>query len=298
MVLGELILRYYLGFGNAVLMESHPDYEYIAQANQKRSRFNNRIIYNEYGMRNKPVNDQCIKILGFGDSVINGGTLTDHDSLATSKLSKNLSEALDTCVQVLNISAGSWGPDNAAAFLKKHGDFNAKLIFLVANSHDAHDNMAFEPIVGVYPDFPNKQYSLAWHELLNRYIIPLFYKEMPHQQKISLGIQKNGQSFNPGFSSLAAHAEKKNIPFIIYLQPEITELKNGTYNQQGQEIINFASKNNIPIIKGLNYKLREKHYRDQIHLNESGQRQLLKILFPVLLDSIKSKIPSLINEGH
>ena len=275
-------------------MQSDPDFEYIAQPKQKRTRLRNKVLYNELGMRNNALKDNCLKILGFGDSVINGGTLTDQDDLATGKLTESLSESLDTCVQVLNISAGSWGPDNAAAYLKKYGNFNASLIFLVANSHDAHDNMTFDPVVGVYPDFPDKQYTFAWHELFGRYIFPFFF-EGRYKQNGSPGINKNGKGFNTGFQMLSEHAKRKNIPFIIYLHPEISELKKGEYNAQGQEIIRFAEMNNIRIIKALDYQLQENEYRDQIHINEAGQEHLSRIIQPAILDLINKEV--LANKG-
>src|SRR5438270_8207543 len=102
----ELVLRFHYGFCDAVLIKEDPDLEYIAQPNQNRFRFGKHIRYNQFSMRNDSVNGKAVHILGFGDSVINGGTLTDQDSLATTKLSNALSTLLDTSVQVLNISAG------------------------------------------------------------------------------------------------------------------------------------------------------------------------------------------------
>lgn len=94
-------------------------------------------------------------VLGLGDSVLYGGVQTDQDSLAISIFSSL------TGYQMLNISAGSWEPDNCAAYLKHFGTFNAKAIFLVVSSHDAHDNITHQPVVGIHPSYPNKQYTCA-----------------------------------------------------------------------------------------------------------------------------------------
>ena len=120
-------------------------YEYMALPNQCGVRLGNRYYYNVFGMRSDEVNPHKKHILGLGDSVIYGGVQTDQDSLATSLFSA------ETGMQMLNISAGSWGPDNCAAYLKEKGMFNAKGIFLLVSSHDAHDNMDFMPVVGVHP---------------------------------------------------------------------------------------------------------------------------------------------------
>ena len=130
----ELFLRLYFGFCDTVLMKEDPNYEYIAQPSQDRFRFRNHIKYNALSMRSEEVDTSALLILGFGDSIINGGVQTDHDSLATTLLSDSLSNAENKKIQFLNISAGSWGPDNCFAYLKKHGNFGAKRIFLFVRS--------------------------------------------------------------------------------------------------------------------------------------------------------------------
>ncbi len=279
----ELVLRYYFGFCDAVLMKNDKDFEYIAQENQDRFRFRKRIIYNSYSMRNSEIKKNAGKILGFGDSVINGGTLTDQDSLATEQLSFALSRIYDTAVQVLNISAGSWGPDNCAAYLKKYGDFGARVVFLVVSSHDAHDNMTFQPVVGKNISYPNRQHSFAIQELICRYLIPKIFGA---QTEEPYSIQKGGDgtAFNSGFKDIAEFCKKNKIPFFIYLHPEKSELKNRKYNLQGEEIIQFAKKEDIPLYKELEMGIRLTDYRDDIHLNEGGQNNLYQNLFKSVID--------------
>ena len=152
----EVFLRQYFGFCNTVLIREDADFEYIAQPNQDRFRFRNHIKYNSFSMRSEAVDSAAVLILGFGDSVINGGVLTDQDSLATTILSDSLTKIHRNKIQFLNVSAGSWGPDNCFAYLKKYGDFGAKSIYLFVSSHDAYDNMNFEKIVDVSESLPSK----------------------------------------------------------------------------------------------------------------------------------------------
>src|SRR5690606_12796944 len=128
----ELILRLGYGFCNAPLYVKDPDYEYIYAPNQSVKRFGNTIRTNSLSMRNEELSvaDSTV-ILLIGDSVVNGGSLTDNEDLASTLLETRLSDKLGHKVRVLNISAGSWGPDNGAAYLKKHGTFGAKLMCLV-----------------------------------------------------------------------------------------------------------------------------------------------------------------------
>lgn len=147
-------------------------YEYMALPNQSGVRLGNRYYYNDFSMRSDEVKPHKKHILGLGDSVIYGGVQTNQDSLTTSLFS------VETGMQMLNISAGSWGPDNCAAYLKEKGMFDAKGIFLLVSSHDAHDNMDFMPVVGVHPSYPDKQYFCAMAEVLCRYIYPRYIKPL------------------------------------------------------------------------------------------------------------------------
>ena len=168
-IITELILRYVFGFCNAPLYLEDPDFEYIYAPNQSHFRFRNVVRTNEESMRSDSISaSDTTVILLIGDSVINGGNPTDHNELASTILEKNLTEKLGRKIRVLNISAGSWGPDNAFAFLKKKGTFNADMICLVASSHDAYDNMSFNKIVGIFPNYPNKQYKIAIYEFYER----------------------------------------------------------------------------------------------------------------------------------
>lgn len=201
--------------------------------------------------------------------------MIDQDSLATSIFTNN------TKLQMLNISAGSWGPDNCAAYIKEKGLFNAKALYLVVSSHDAYDNMDFTPVVGKHPNYPSKQYILATWELLDRYILPrinLFIKKnnIDPDQAVIKGIQKKGIFFNPGFNQLKEIAKEANIPLLIYLHAELDELYEKKYNKQGETIIQWCKENNIPITLDLNKGITPSMYRDVIHLNSTGQYFLAK----------------------
>lgn len=275
---GECLMRYY-GFTQAPLYQEDKDYEYIVRPNQRGMRFGNQYLFNSYMQRSEEPDSTKTIILGLGDSVIYGGVQSDQDSIATSIFSH------ETNMQMLNISAGSWGPDNCAAYLKKHGLFKAKAMFLLVSSHDAYDNMDFQPVVGVHVSYPDKQYVLAWFELFDRYIFPRLFKknkEADPDKKVLEGIRKDGKTFNPGFQQLKAIADSANIPLIIYLHADRSETFNGIYNEQGREIIQWANDNNIQLIRELDHPLQEDEYRDNIHVNDKGQQRIAKVMKSVL----------------
>lgn len=294
-VLLEFTLRFAFGFCDALLYQSSDNYEYIAQPNQDRHRFGAHIHYNSYSQRNEEPDSARVKILGLGDSVIFGGTWMDQDSLATTLFSN------ETGMQMLNISAGSWGPDNCAAYLKEKGTFGAKAMILVCSSHDAYDVMSFTPVVGVYPTYPERQYRLAIVELMDRYLMPrvrsFFLKQKQRLDPDVAVVNKMSQKFvtkksllfNPGFDKLKNMADSLHIPFGVYLHAETGELMQGSYNEMGYEIMEWAEKNGVPLMKGMDRGENESMYKDMIHLNGKGQKHLAASLKVMVTELLLSK---------
>lgn len=280
----ELILRYVFGFCDAVLYQSSSAYEYIAQPNQHRYRFFSHIDYNSYSQRSDEPDSTKTIVLGLGDSVIFGGTMLDQDSIATTLFSK------ETGMQMLNISSGSWGPDNCAAYLKEKGTFGAKAMVLVCSSHDAFDVMSHIPVVGIYPNYPDKQYKLAIWEVIDRYLMPrikVYFigkqlldpdAQVVEKVKSDEGVANKALNFDPGFDQLLQISEGKHIPFFIYLHPEVGEIMSRKYKEGGLMIMEWAKTHHVELIDGLNEGVTVDMYRDVIHLNEKGQRNLANSL--------------------
>ena len=283
----EAILRLGFGFCNALLYQSSDQYEYIAQPNQERRRFGVRLMTNSYSQRSEVPDSTRTIVLGLGDSVIFGGGWMDHDSLATTLFST------ETEMQMLNISCGSWGPDNCAAYLREKGTFGANAVVLVCSSHDAYDAMTFAPVVGVWPNYPNKQYKLAIWELIDRYVIPYIktktktkrYVDVTNKNKNknnnvhedSQVIQKSPY-FVKGFDDLKQMADSLQIPLYIYLHAEQGELKRQCYNEMGQQIVLWADSAQVTLINGIKEGERIDMYHDIIHFNEKGQRHLADVM--------------------
>lgn len=277
---GELALRKCLGMGCAPLYFESREFEYMALPNQDGMRFGNHYHFNSYSQRSEEPDSARKRVLGLGDSVIYGGVMVDQDDIATSLFTR------ETGVQMLNVSAGSWGPDNCAAYLNEYGLFGAEAMFLVVSSHDAYDNMSFDKVVGKSASYPDRQYWCAWAELFDRYVIPRLFNEKDSgspDQKVLDGIHKDGKIFNPGFDRLLGISHRAGIPLVIYLHAEKGELDEGRYNSQGQEITAWAEKNNVRLIKELDYGFTGADYRDRIHLSSAGQRKLADIMKKVLV---------------
>ncbi|KQS26891.1 hypothetical protein [Dyadobacter sp. Leaf189] len=320
--IAEVVLRVKYGFCNSPLYVSDPDFEYIYAPNQDVERFGQVIRTNRFSMRNEEIlPSDSIIILLIGDSVVNGGSLTDQDSIASTILEKRFQQDFKTRVRVLNISAGSWGPDNVAAYLKKYGVFKANLMCLVTSSHDAHDIMSHQSPVGIDPGWPDKQYKVALYELWDRYRWIFFYyldtvllttepekpvitaENKPDPAKADTvqldsakqetlnqaGIRKPGTDFNPGYRQLLEIAEANKIPFFIYLHPEISEVEMGHFNDQGKEIMAFAKENNVRLINELQLGVSTRLYRkmDLVHYNPQGQVFMADNLYPLFQEYLK-----------
>ena len=283
--IAEAVLRLGFGFCDALLYQPSDRYEYIAQPNQDRHRFGVRLRTNSYSQRSEVPDSTKTIVLGLGDSIIFGGGWMDNDSLATSLFSK------ETGMQMLNISCGSWGPDNSMAYLREKGTFGAKAMVLVCSSHDAYDAMTFAPVVGVWPNYPNKQYKLAIWELIDRYVIPYIktktktkrYVDVTNKNKNnnvhedSQVIQKSPY-FVKGFDDLKQMADSLQIPLYIYLHAEQGELKRQCYNEMGQQIVLWADSAQVTLINGIKEGERIDMYHDIIHFNEKGQRHLADVM--------------------
>ncbi|HRE73149.1 MAG TPA: hypothetical protein PK637_04560 [Flavobacteriales bacterium] len=278
----ELVARFYFGLGRLPVYVEHERYEYMFAPNQDVWRFGNHVLTNEFGMRSaSPLASDSIRILKFGDSVINGGAHIDQDSLSSTLLEKQLSDDFGKPVRVLNISAQSWGPDNAFAFLQEHGDFNTDLIILVFSSHDLHDNMHHQKVVGEKRAWPSKQPLCALTDAWSRYAWPWMQRKMGMEtDEYDYFLGFDDSKVNPGWEQFIRYSKEKNIPLIVYLHPEQSELKSKTYNKYGIEILNLLQKDTVSVIKGIETIRDRSCYRDNVHLNEKGHRKLAEALLP------------------
>ncbi|RYY31599.1 MAG: hypothetical protein EOO04_00535 [Chitinophagaceae bacterium] len=279
----ELTLRFVFGFSDSVLFREDKDFEYIPLP-QNRVRFGNKISYNNFSQRNDAISKgDSVICLGIGDSVFNGGTQIDQDSLASTKLTAYLTEKYNRKALFANISAPSWGPDNGFAYLKKYGSFGASKILLVVSSHDAHDEMTFEPVVNKHPSYPSKQYKLATAELVDRYIIGryvrrYFKSDTSTNNELMIKQSSGDEPLVSAFANYKAYCDTAGIELTVYLHPEISELRAHEYNQAGKKIIAFCESNNVRLIKELDYKFPEDAYLDDIHLSDNGQRYMFDVL--------------------
>lgn len=177
-VSAELFARFYLGFGDPPLLRPDPEIEYLYQPSQTCRRFGKRIHYNQWSMRSpdfpkdRPADE--LRVLLVGDSIVNAGVLTDDSETATALLQQDLSKRFSRKVVVGNIGAGSWGPENQLAYLRRYGTFGAQLVVFIWSEHDVYDYPKFDVFETNPQDHPTRKPLLALSEIVMRYIIPRY----------------------------------------------------------------------------------------------------------------------------
>jgi lysophospholipase L1-like esterase len=280
---GEIFARYYLGLGTPPLSVTVPKIEYMFKPNQNLYRFGNHIIINQYGMRSTSFaskkDDGEYRIMVFGDSVLNGGNLTDHSELSTTILQDRLNETNKKTI-VGNISAGSWGPGNWLAYADKYGFFGADVVVLVISSHDYADNPTFQALNK--NTHPTKKPISAFFEGITRYLpryLPQIgdegsdksatFKEKPNEQEVRKGLDD--------IRSFLKIAKNNSSKVLVLQHWEISEIEKGSAKPGNQLIKEVCESMEIFPISLEPYFRRsirngKNPYRDNIHPNQIGQQ--------------------------
>ncbi|MEZ4701055.1 MAG: hypothetical protein R2834_12035 [Rhodothermales bacterium] len=284
---GELVARYGLGLGDPPLSVADPRIEYRFKPDQDLYRFHHHFATNAYGMRSDPIQNPKgrneLRILFFGDSVVNGGSLIDQSELATTLVQDRLAGQSGIDVTVGNVSAGSWGPGNWLAWAETYGFFDADVIVLVISSHDARDNPTFAPLDP--STHPTEKPVLALYEALTRYVpryLPGLAKPAPALATPGTGSTSPDAAMQHALTDLErflllASAQTRAVLVIQHL--EIQELDQPGPTEGFAHIDALCRKLGIatfdlrdPLTAAL--KAGGHPYSDNIHLTREGQRLL------------------------
>jgi lysophospholipase L1-like esterase len=298
LITGEAFSLLALGLGAPPLSIAHETIEYMMAPGQDVRRFGNRVLVNEFGMRSQSIATDLqpkeLRVLAFGDSVLNGGSQTDHEALATTRAAKRLAAQRQAPVTIANISAGSWGPGNHLGYISTYGLFKADMALFVLSSHDASDEPAFGPLDPL--THPTAAPASALLEGLERYApryLPnwrIFSRAAPNESEQNPEEFRSEKSLTAIMQRLAADG----IPACILLHPALAE----TIDRNGpgfDRLLKFAAKHNIPALDLLPYYRTISPdvallYRDGIHINAKGQEGLMLALVGII-DRKACKIP-------
>jgi hypothetical protein len=172
-VVAELLCRA-VGLHEPVVYE-RTGYGYRAAPNQALTRFGNHVEYNAQGLRSGPITPRpapgVLRVLCVGDSITNGGTLTDQASTYPNLLQELLRVRFPGA-EVLNASAGGWALENAEGWLRANGILGSRVVVLEIATHDLFQPKAESSLVGTHPSFPDTRPVFGLQEMFVRYIAP------------------------------------------------------------------------------------------------------------------------------
>lgn len=280
LALGELGARYLLGLGTPPLSVAHPRIEYMFAPNQDVRRFGNRQLFNEYGMRNPKVSEwgAARRVLVFGDSVLNGGSLTDHEALATTLATRETPGSVFG-----NVSAGSWGIDNMLGWIETYGLLEADTVIFVLNSGDAEDAPTFAALNPL--THPTSRPMSALSEGVRRYLLKSV-TDWLEKQTVNL--------HEPIKTTQDGHDGTQVLPIALNILREAGVQVCGVLHASRaeqltsdhtnlNELVKIFEEHAVPVVRM--YELRSQStvsdatiYRDAIHLNLAGQKILTKAL--------------------
>ena len=293
-IICELWARYGMGLGDPPLLVGDAEIDYIFAPNQDCNRFGNRVIYNDASMRcdfDVLTNIETISRRFFvvGDSVVNGGVLTDHSRLATTLLQERIDPQRKK-TQICHVSAGSWGPGNYAAYFKKYSKLigTNDIIIVEVNSHDLweDDPMIYGGArVGVDVFLPDHKPCCALWDGFNRYFIPMVRRQLGLAQIVTkVDVPMWQEDCNNG----AAQYNIKMLDQIFaypwskrYLYIHRTREENRRGNISSGEAVfrQYALNNAIEIIEP---KYDDDCYRDTVHLSVKGQEAMYDAIYSVV----------------
>jgi hypothetical protein len=276
LVSAEIFARVVLGLGDPPLTVRDPKIEYMFKPGTYQ-RFGTTIVYNEFSMRSPPPPRGDVvgeRVLVVGDSVVNGGVEIDQRYLASELVRRSLPAGS----WVGNVSAGSWGPANMGAYIRRFGTFGAGHILVVLSSHDLHDVPIFPAALG--PDFPEVRPTFALEEAFTRYLpryLRLFLSRVEAPDSEVLEITKKG---DVEVRNLIALLKTSGANFDVFLHPTSSELVSGP-DRDGDRLRHVLETLHVDYIDMRPYLIAS-DYRDQIHLNAAGQKKYAQRFLQVI----------------
>jgi GDSL-like Lipase/Acylhydrolase family len=283
-LLMELALRYFFGFGRPLIYQGDPEIGYLLAPNQSTRRFGNRIAINQYSMRSDAIVPQRpapnLRVLIIGDSVANGGWWTDQANTISEVLKAKLTDAAPT-IEVLNASANSWGPRNELAYLTRFGLFESQYLVLIINTDDLFSTTPTSLVVGVDRNYPDRAPGSAIAEVMQRYVLPA-PKPSPQLQVVQSEsgdrVEKNLQAIQ----QIQELAQKSGTKLLLVMTPLLREV--AAPGPKDYELVarsrlqQFTQERQIDYIDCLSFfpeaNANQSLYHDHIHLNAVGNQQV------------------------
>lgn len=259
------------------------------------TRFRHRYHVNRFGMRSddfpaRKSAENEIRIMVFGDSVVNAGAAIPQSEIATEILRSKIAAETKRPVVVGNVSAKSWGPPNLLAYARHFGFLDADVVVIVLSSHDAFDIPDGRPVVGIDSDYPAKKPPFAMSELFFRYAVQLLPKG-PAKPKPAPSEDDRRISM-AALRELITLAKASGAEVLIAQHLERDEDPNSPLPgyRYIAEVAKAADIPTIPIGRALKRSGNPaKFYSDTIHPTAEAQPIIAQTLFDLVMKSLRNK---------
>jgi hypothetical protein len=199
----------------------------------------------------------------------------------------------DGPVVVANVSAGSWGPANAAAYLEAFGWFDADVLLMVWSSHDAWDLPTFAPLDPA--NRPTRNPPLALVEAYTRYWPRLRYELTGGSRRAVAAAQATPAPQAPPEASVEAvrglidGARERQMPVALLLHRWRADLTDESPPAGERWFVERAEQAGVPTTLLwprflASTEAGDRPYRDAIHPTPVGQRLIAEAMLEALMD--------------
>jgi lysophospholipase L1-like esterase len=281
---GELSGRAY-GLHRPMLYEV-TDYGYRVAPGQDFRRFDNRIKVNAQGLRNEALTPLpatgVTRILCLGDSVTNGGAITDQADTIPYRLEALLRPRLGA-VEVLNASAPGWAIANERGWLSAMGSFGSRVVVLIISTHDLFQPLAPSSTVDSHPSFPASPPLLALQEVFGRYVLPRLFPGTKLAEPVAdpgaAGVEISDPQAQRNRDDIVSIArlveEQQGRLMVVFLEQASDNDKDARTLAAKQALFALLDSRGIPAVtlrKELATYGRAALYRDDVHPNPLGNQ--------------------------
>lgn len=262
-------------------------YGYRPSPNQDLRRFGNRVRYNAFGLRNEAIEAMpaagVTRVLCVGDSVANGGAITDQDKTISYRLQEVLRPHFGP-VEVLNASAPGWAIANELGWLRTFGTFGSRYVVLIISTHDLFQAVAPADTVDNHPAFPSARPLLALQNVVVQYLVPRLFPDSytdPGAAGVLASERQAALNRQDVLAIARQVAEQDGRLLVVFLEQAGDNGRDAMTLGAKRQLFALMAKENIPmatLASEVESIGRQAMFRDNVHPNLTGNQTIAEAI--------------------